>query len=102
MDFPFKIIRGGLLMIKVIFTTFLIVFVAELGDKTQLQTMLLATQSKSLWPVFVGASLALILSSLLGVIAGSYLTKYIPASYLQTSAGIVFIVVGILTLAGKI
>ena len=89
-------------MLKIIFTTFLIVFIAELGDKTQLQTMLLATQSNTLWPVFVGASMALILSSLLGVIAGSYLTRYVPASYLQTSAGVVFIVSGILTLAGKI
>lgn len=89
-------------MLKIIFTTFLIVFIAELGDKTQLQTMLLATQSNTLWPVFVGASMALILSSLLGVIAGSYLTRYVPASYLQTSAGVVFIVIGILTLAGKI
>ncbi|QUH25152.1 TMEM165/GDT1 family protein [Serpentinicella alkaliphila] len=89
-------------MVKIIFTTFLIVFIAELGDKTQLQTMLLATQSNTLWPVFVGASMALILSSLLGVIAGSYLTRYVPASYLQTSAGVVFIVIGILTLAGKI
>jgi len=89
-------------MLKIIFSTFFIVFIAELGDKTQLQTMLLATQSKSLWPVFVGASLALILSSLLGVIAGSYLTKYIPTSYLQTSAGVVFIVIGVLTLTGKI
>ncbi|MDR5658902.1 TMEM165/GDT1 family protein [Serpentinicella sp. ANB-PHB4] len=88
-------------MLKTIITTFLIVFVAELGDKTQLQTMLLATQSKSIWPVFIGASLALILSSIIGVLAGTFLTKYIPPSYLQNAAGVVFIVIGILTLSGK-
>ncbi|ABR50859.1 protein of unknown function UPF0016 [Alkaliphilus metalliredigens QYMF] len=88
-------------MLRIIFSTFLVVFVAELGDKTQLQTMLLATQSESIWPVFIGASLALLLSSLLGVLAGTYLTKYIPTSYLQTGAGVVFIVIGVLTLSGK-
>ncbi|SNS54317.1 Uncharacterized protein family UPF0016 [Anaerovirgula multivorans] len=89
-------------MLRIIVTTFFIVFVAELGDKTQLQTMLLATQSRSIWPVFIGASLALILSSLIGVFAGTFLSKYIPTHYLQTAAGIAFVIIGILTLSGKI
>ncbi|SET72062.1 Uncharacterized protein family UPF0016 [Natronincola peptidivorans] len=89
-------------MLRMILTTFFIVFVAELGDKTQLQTMLLATQSKSIWPVFIGASLALILSSFVGVFAGTFLMKYIPPHYLQTAAGLAFIVIGFLTLFNKI
>ncbi|AKL97366.1 putative protein UPF0016 [Clostridium aceticum] len=89
-------------MLRMIMTTFFIVFIAELGDKTQLQTMLLATQCKSIWPVFIGASLALILSSLIGVCAGAFLTKYIPTHYLQTAAGVAFVVIGVLTLTGKI
>lgn len=89
-------------MLKIILTSFLVVFIAELGDKTQLQTMLLATQCKSIWPVFVGASLALILSSLIGVFAGAFLTKYIPTHYLQTATGVSFVIIGILTLFGKI
>lgn len=89
-------------MLRIIVTTFFIVFVAELGDKTQLQTMLLATQSRSIWPVFIGASLALVLSSLIGVFAGTFLSKYIPTHYLQTAAGIAFVIIGILTLSGKI
>lgn len=88
-------------MFSIIITTFWIVFIAELGDKTQLQTMLLATQHKSLWPVFLGSSLALILSSFIGVCASTILTKYISPHYLQTGAGVVFIVIGVLTLLGR-
>lgn len=89
-------------MLRVIISTFCIVFMAELGDKTQLQTMLLATQTKSTWPVFIGASLALVLSSIIGVFAGGFLMKYIPPHFLQTAAGVSFIVVGFLTLLGKV
>lgn len=89
-------------MLKVIISTFLCVFVAELGDKTQLQTMMLAAKSSSTLPVFIGASLALIASSLLGVVAGTYITKYIPPYYIQNGAGMMFIVMGILILMGKI
>lgn len=78
------------------------VFIAELGDKTQLQTMLLATQTNSILGVFIGASLALIFSALLGVLLGTYITKFIPPCYLQIGAGISFIIIGILTLMGKI
>ncbi|HZK38467.1 MAG TPA: TMEM165/GDT1 family protein [Clostridia bacterium] len=89
-------------MFSIIITTFCMVFLAELGDKTQLQTMLLASQSKNIWPVFIGSSLALVFSSFLGVCASTVLTKYIPPHYLQTGAGCVFIVIGILTLLGYI
>jgi putative Ca2+/H+ antiporter (TMEM165/GDT1 family) len=78
------------------------VFIAELGDKTQLQTMLLATQTDSKWGVFLGASTALVLSALIGVIASTYITKYVPQQYLQIAAGGAFIIIGILTLLGKI
>ncbi len=89
-------------MLRVIFSTFIIVFLAELGDKTQLQTMLLATQSESVWPVFIGSSLALILSSFVGVIAATYINKFINPQYLQTAAGVIFIIIGFLTLSGKL
>ncbi|MBB6218064.1 putative Ca2+/H+ antiporter (TMEM165/GDT1 family) [Anaerosolibacter carboniphilus] len=89
-------------MWKIIVSAFWMVFIAELGDKTQLQTMLLATQSKSVLGVFIGAASALVLSALIGVFAGTYITKYIPPHYLQLSAGVAFIVIGMLTLWGKI
>ncbi|HBM79564.1 MAG: TMEM165/GDT1 family protein [Clostridiales bacterium] len=89
-------------MLKLIITTFFLVFIAELGDKTQIATMLLAAQNKSIWPIFIGASLALACSSLVGVFAGSIISKYIPANTIQTGAAIAFIVIGILLLLGKI
>ncbi|MCT4618122.1 MAG: TMEM165/GDT1 family protein [Marinisporobacter sp.] len=89
-------------MLRIIITSFWIVFIAELGDKTQLQTMLLATQSKSILGVFIGAACALVLSCLLGVLVGSYITKLIPPNYLRIVAGFVFIIFGILTVFGKI
>lgn len=89
-------------MLKIIITTFCMVFIAELGDKTQLQTMLIATQTQSKFAVFIGASLALVFSALLGVIAGTYITRYIPPNYLQYGAGMAFIIIGILTISGRI
>jgi putative Ca2+/H+ antiporter (TMEM165/GDT1 family) len=89
-------------MLKSIGIAFLVVFLAELGDKTQFSTMLLASKSSSIWHTFIGSSLALLLSSLLGVLAGSLLNKCIPAAYLQYASGIIFLVIGVLLLAGKI
>lgn len=87
---------------KILITTFFLVFLAELGDKTQLATMLMATKSKSIWTVFIGSSVALIASSLLGVLAGSFITKHIPACYIHAASGLGFIIIGILLLAGKL
>lgn len=89
-------------MLKSIISAFILVFLAELGDKTQLSTMLLASKSKSIWYVFIGSSCALVLSSLFGVLAGSVLNRYIPANYIQFGSGIAFIIIGILLVSGKI
>lgn len=89
-------------MWKTIFTTFCLVFLAELGDKTQLSTMLLASKSNSIWYIFIGSACALVLASLLGVFAGSVINKYIPQHYIQIGSGISFIVIGTLLLIGKI
>lgn len=89
-------------MLKLILTTFILVFVAELGDKTQITTMLMAAENNSIWPVFLGASLALICSTLVGVFAGSIITRYIHPSLIQNGAAVAFIIIGILLLLGKI
>lgn len=84
---------------KVLLTVFATVFVAELGDKTQLATMLYAADREvSKLTVFLGASLALVLASGIGVIAGSLLSEYISVKVLQYVAGAGFILIGIWTL----
>jgi len=90
-------------MVQTFLTAFGLVFLAELGDKTQLATMLLASQNnQSIWPVFAGSALALVLSSLVGVLLGSALAKLVPTNYLQTGAGIAFIIIGALLILGKL
>ncbi|MCR4436522.1 MAG: TMEM165/GDT1 family protein [Clostridiales bacterium] len=89
-------------MWKSIITAFFLIFLAELGDKTQLSTMILASKSNSIWPVFIGSACALVLSSLLGVLAGSVINRFVPQIYLQLCSGISFIIIGILLLLGKI
>lgn len=87
---------------KTVLATFGLVFLAELGDKTQLATMLLAAEKKTIWPVFIGSAGALVLSSLIGVLAGEAVSRVIPANYIQMGAGVAFIIIGILLLWGKV
>jgi len=84
--------------LKLLIMVFGTVFLAELGDKTQLATMLFSTrEGASLWTVFIGASLALTAASGLAVVAGSVLSIVIDPRYLSYAAGIGFIVIGIWT-----
>lgn len=84
---------------KIFLTIFASVFIAELGDKTQLATMLFAAdKAVSKYTVFFAASAALIVASALGVLAGSVLTEYINEKYLHYIAGIGFILIGLFTL----
>ncbi len=89
-------------MLKTIITTFFLVFLAELGDKTQLSTMILASRSGSKWHIFIGSACALVLSSLLGVLVGSVINRYIPQFYIQAGSGFAFLIIGILLISGKI
>ena len=83
----------------VFFTIFASVFIAELGDKTQLATMLFAADKEvSKYTVFFAASAALIVASAIGVLAGSLLAEYINEKYLHYIAGIGFIGIGVFTL----
>ncbi|MBL4729531.1 MAG: TMEM165/GDT1 family protein [Gammaproteobacteria bacterium] len=85
--------------LKIFFTVLFTVFIAEIGDKTQIATMLFATDKDvSKITVFIAASLALIAASALGVLAGSLLAEYINTRYLQYGAGAGFIVIGFYTL----
>ena len=85
--------------LKVFFTVFAAVFIAELGDKTQLATMLFAADREvSKWTVFWGASSALIVATVIGIIAGTVLSEFINERYLNYTAGVGFILIGAFTL----
>jgi len=84
---------------KVLLTVFISIFIAELGDKTQLATMMFAANKEvSKLTVFIGASLALILASGIGVLAGELISNYISPKTLNYIAGTGFIIIGGITL----
>tara|TARA_B100000073_G_scaffold40641_1_gene30455 strand:- start:111 stop:440 length:330 start_codon:yes stop_codon:yes gene_type:complete len=79
----------------VLLTTFTTVFLAELGDKTQLATLLLSAQSGQPWLVFGGAALALICSSLVGVLVGRWLSTLMQPERLEQMAGLLMLGLGL-------
>ena len=84
---------------RVIATVFTSVFIAELGDKTQLATLLFAAnQQASKLSVFSGAAAALIVTSALGVLAGTFISSYVSEKTLNYAAGAGFIAIGVWTL----
>jgi putative Ca2+/H+ antiporter (TMEM165/GDT1 family) len=76
-------------------TTFGMIFLAELGDKTQLVTMAFAAEGKSRLAVFKCSAGALTLTSLLGIVFGAAIAKLIPPNYIKAGAGILFVVLGL-------
>ncbi len=84
---------------KTFWVVFGTVFLAELGDKTQLATMLFATDRQvDRLVIFLGASLALVCTSALGVAAGSLLSRYLSPRHLSLLAGAAFIIIGAWTI----
>lgn len=81
---------------SVLFSTLGLVFVAELGDKTQLAVVTQTCKHRKPWAVFLGASIALILVTALGAVGGRVLGKIIPESVLCIIAALAFVVMGIL------
>jgi putative Ca2+/H+ antiporter (TMEM165/GDT1 family) len=85
--------------LKILATVFAAVFIAEMGDKTQLATMLFAADKEvSKWTIFLGASLALVAASGIGVLVGGALSQYVSEKYLHYAAGAGFVIIGIWTL----
>ena len=87
---------------KILGTAFLTLFLAELGDKTQLAIITMSAKTESKLAVFIGASLALVVVSLLGVLVGSVLSQYVPTEWLQRVVAVAFIIIGVLMLFGKL
>ena len=87
--------------LRVLLTTFGVIFLAEMGDKTQLAAMTMAAQTKKPWAVFIGAAVALAAVSALGVLVGSVIGDYVPLIWVKRVAASAFIVIGGLMLMGR-
>ncbi len=79
-------------------STFLTIFLAEIGDKTQLATLLMSAESQSPWVVFAGAATALIATSLLGVLIGRWLSYRLSPKTLEKSAGLLLLFISVMLL----
>jgi putative Ca2+/H+ antiporter (TMEM165/GDT1 family) len=88
-------------MFRAFGTIFLTVFVAEIGDKTQLATMLFAAEGRSKWLVFAAAALALVLAAAIGVLVGAQVERWASPRTLKVIAGIGFIAIGLWTLLAR-
>ncbi len=87
--------------ISILITSFSTIFLAELGDKTQIATLMLSAQSGRPLIIFFGAALALISTSILGVIIGRWIANNFPRKRFTLGAGIIMICLGLfLTMEG--
>lgn len=84
---------------KLFGSTFLAVFLAEMGDKTQLATLSFASSGSSRWLVFAASATALVSTSAIAVLAGELVARHVPPVWIKRAAGALFIVLGIWTLA---
>jgi putative Ca2+/H+ antiporter (TMEM165/GDT1 family) len=83
---------------RIFSSTFLTIFLAEMGDKTQLATLLMSAESHSPWVVFAGAAIALIATSLLGVLIGRWLAHRLSPKTLEMSAGALLLFISVMLL----
>jgi Ca2+/H+ antiporter, TMEM165/GDT1 family len=83
--------------LRQLLVTFSAVFVAELGDKTQLATFGFAAESNSKLSIFLGSALALVTTSFLAVVAGGLVGKLVSPLVLQRFSGVLFVVLGVWT-----
>ena len=87
------------MLLTLLLSTFVTVFLAEMGDKTQLTTITLSSTTNKPLAVFIGSSLALILATLLGALAGGSIANLFPSYLLKLLSGIVFLIIGFNLLA---
>ena len=88
--------------LRILLSTFGVIFLAEIGDKTQIAAMTLAAQSGKPWAVLIGASVALTVVSAIGVLVGALIGDYLPIVWIKRVAALAFISIGVLMLAGKV
>ena len=83
------------MILSLLLSTFITIFIAELGDKTQLATLTMSGTSNKPLAVFLGSSLALVLASLVGALAGGSISNFVPEIILKSIASITFFIIGI-------
>ena len=83
------------MIISLLISTFITVFIAELGDKTQLATLTISGTSNKPMAVFFGSASALVFASLLGALAGGSISSFLPEIVLKTIASLTFLIIGI-------
>jgi len=86
---------------KLMGTTFMAVFLAELGDKTQLATLGFASGGSSRWAVFIGSAAALVCTSAIAVLAGEAVTRLLSPLLLKRLAGFAFVTIGVWVLVSS-
>jgi len=77
-------------------TTFITIFLAEIGDKTQLSTLLMSAESHQPWVVFIGSAAALITTSLLGVLLGGWIASKLSPKTVEKSAGVMLLLISVM------
>ena len=82
------------MILSLLLSTFVTIFIAELGDKTQLATLTMSGISNKPLAVFLGSSTALVLASLVGALAGGSIANFVPEIILKTIASITFFILG--------
>lgn len=85
---------------KLFVSTFVAIFIAEIGDKTQLATLSLAAGGSSRWVVFAASASALVATSAMAVLFGDAIARVVSPRVLQRAAGVIFLVLGVAFLLG--
>ena len=83
------------MLLSLLLSTFITIFIAELGDKTQLATLTISGTSNKPLAVFLGSSIALVFASLIGALAGGSISNFVPEIILKSIASVTFFIIGI-------
>jgi putative Ca2+/H+ antiporter (TMEM165/GDT1 family) len=83
-------------LFMVLGTTFITIFLAEIGDKTQLSTLLMSAESHAPWVVFLGSGTALVTTSLLGVLLGGFIASKLSPKTVEKSAGVMLLLISVM------
>jgi len=87
--------------LKTFLSAFGLIFLAELGDKTQLAAIMMAADTKKPWQVFLGAALAMATLTFIGVFLGAGIARVVPEGIIKKVAGVLFVAFGVLIFFGK-